>query len=128
MVSRYGELGVDVHKSGIEAFRSSTEKGLYSHAFCDLYQDPEDPGKLFVHHSDGGGSKPVQNYLNWTFSRDPSAFSGIAQDVLAMNLGDAFCVGVPTSGSFVDYVAINGKNAPKKEVLEILAAEFSQLF
>jgi len=125
--SKYGKLGIDVHKKGIEAFRGVTS-GLYKHSFCDIHQDTDNRDYGFVHHSDGAGSKPVQNYLNWKETGDVNAFRGIAQDTLAMNIGDAFCVGVPVSGSFVDYVAINGLKVPKKEVLQILAEDWSQLF
>ncbi len=125
--SRYKKLGVDVHKEGIEAFKN-TVSGIYEHSFCDIHPDPEMPGYGFVHHSDGAGSKPVQNYLNWKLTGDINSFRGIAQDTLAMNIGDAFCVGVPTSGSFVDYVAINGLRVPKEEVLSILAEEWTELF
>ncbi len=125
--SRYGDLGVDVHKSGIEAFKEAVS-GLYEHAFCDIHPEPGMPGYGFVHHSDGAGSKPVQNYLNWKETGDIEAFRGVAQDTLAMNIGDSFAVGVPVSGSFVDYVAINGLHVPKKDVLEILAEEWKELF
>ncbi|UCG95071.1 MAG: phosphoribosylformylglycinamidine cyclo-ligase [archaeon] len=81
-----------------------------------------------MNHSDGAGSKPVQNYLNWKETGDINAFRGIAQDTLAMNIGDSFCVGVPVSGSFVDYVAINPFNVPKGEVLRILSEDWSELF
>jgi len=125
--SRYGELGVDVNKRGIEAFRDLT-KGLYRHAFCEIHQEPDMPGYGFVHHTDGAGSKPVQNYLNWKVTGDINCFKGIAQDVLAMNIGDAFCVGIPTSGSFVDYAAINKFRVPKEYVLKIFAEEWTGLF
>jgi phosphoribosylformylglycinamidine cyclo-ligase len=126
-MSRYGDLGVDVHKTGIEAFKDSVS-GLYKHAFCDIHSDPEMPGYGFVHHTDGAGSKPVQNYLNWKETGDFEAFRGVAQDTLGMNVGDALTVGIPTSGSFVDYVAINGFHVPKGEVLQILAEEWKMLF
>jgi len=124
--SRYEELGVDVHKRGIGAFEDP-ESGVYRHAFCDIYPDPDMPGYGFVHATDGAGSKPVQNYLNWKERGDLECFRGVAQDVLAMNIGDAFCVGIPTSASFVDYVAINPFLVPKEEVLRIIAQEWRDL-
>jgi len=127
MASRYADLGVDVDKKGIEAFRNVTS-GLYRHSFCEIHPDPEMSGYGFVHHTDGAGSKPVQNYLNWKETGDMDAFRGIAQDTLAMNIGDVVCVGIPTSGSFVDYVAINAATVPKKDVLNILSQEFGELF
>lgn len=125
--SKYADLGVDVHKKGIEAFRDSTT-GLYKHAFCDIHPDLDFPEYGFVHHTDGEGSKPVQNYLNWKETGNLDSFRGIAQGALAMNIGDVFCVGIPTSGSFVDYIAINRFHVPKAEVLEILAEEWRDLF
>ncbi len=125
--SRYDALGVDVRKKGIEAFGDNV-KGLYRHSFCDIHPDPDMLGYGFVHHCDGAGSKPVQNYLNWKVTGKIGAFRGVAQDTLGMNIGDAFAVGVPTSGSFVDYVAINKFHVPKDEVLNILAKEWEALF
>ncbi len=126
-MSKYARLGVDVEKKGIEAFKDSVS-GIYRHAFCEIHPESGMPGYGFVHHADGAGSKPVQNYLNWKETGNIEAFRGIAQDTLAMNIGDAFCVGVPDSGSFVDYVAINGFHVPKKEVLQILADDWKELF
>lgn len=126
-MSKYSDVGVDVHKEGIGAFKDSVS-GIYKHSFCDIHPDPDMPGYGYVHHSDGAGSKPVQNYLNWKETENIDSFRGIAQDTLAMNIGDAFCVGNPISGSFVDYVAINGLYVPKQEVLEILAEEWTELF
>jgi len=127
MRSRYGALGVDVHKRGIEAFRD-TAAGLYRHAFCEIHPDPDMPGYGYVHHADGAGSKSVQNYLNWAVTGDLGAFRGMANDAAGMNLGDVFAVGVPTSGSFVDYVAINRMHVPKGDVLRILAEDFTSIF
>jgi phosphoribosylformylglycinamidine cyclo-ligase len=125
--SRYRELGVDPLKVGVDVFRGSVSP-VYSHAFCDIFLDPDIPGYGFVHHTDGAGSKPVQNYLNWRETDNLEAFRGVAQDTLAMNLGDIFCVGIPTSCSFADYVTINGFPVPKKEFLAILSDDFKRLF
>jgi len=124
--TRYGALGVDVDKTGIGAFSEATS-GVYKHAFCDIYPDPDMPGYGYVHHTDGAGTKPVQNYLNWKVTGKLDCFRGIAQDVLAMNTGDAFCVGVPVSASFVDYTAVNPFHVPKEQVLDILAKEWKAL-
>ncbi|MBI4176213.1 MAG: hypothetical protein HY518_03340 [Candidatus Aenigmarchaeota archaeon] len=125
--SEYERLGVDVQKKGIEAFKDA-RTGLYQHAFCTIHPYPGRPGYGFVHHADGAGSKSVQNYLNWKETGDFKAFEGIAQDTLAMNIGDVFCVGRPEFLSFIDYVAINRLPVPKAEVLQILAREYAGLF
>jgi phosphoribosylformylglycinamidine cyclo-ligase len=121
MASEYEKLGVDAHKKGIEVFKDT--QGIYRHAFCSIHEDPMHPGFGYVHHSDGGGSKHVQNYLNWRVTGDINAFVGMMQDAAAMNFGDAFAVGDPEWVSFVDYIAINRFHAPKTEILAIVADE-----
>ena len=116
-------MGVDVHKRGIGAFSHLT-RGLYRHAFCDIHQIPGEPDHGYVNHPDGDGSKPVQNYLNWKVSHDVACFEGMGQDVIAMNIGDAFCLGIPDWCSLVDYVAINRFTVPKEKVLRMLAKDF----
>ncbi len=125
-MSKYGDLGVDVHKKGIEAFKST--KGIYEHAFCSIHPDPTRPGYGFVHHLDGAGSKPVQNYLNWKETGNIEAFRGMAQDDLAMNVNDVFCVGKPESGSFGDIVSANELYVPKDRILQIMAEDWNELF
>jgi len=125
-MGRYGDLGVDVHKKGISAFRDSVS-GIYKHSFCDIHPDPDIEGNGYVQKPDGAGSKPVQNYLNWKVTGDIMAFGGIAQDTLGMNVGDGFCVGIPTFCIFDDYVAINKLHVPKEEVLQILHDEWKEL-
>jgi phosphoribosylformylglycinamidine cyclo-ligase len=125
--SKYRKLGVDARKKGIGAFKDIVS-GLYRHAFCDIHSMKELPGYGYVHHVDGAGSKPVQNYLNWRETGNIEAFSGIAQDVLSMDICDAFCVGVPTSSSFVDYIAINRFRVPRQEVVDILVRDWKKLF
>jgi phosphoribosylformylglycinamidine cyclo-ligase len=125
-MTKYGDLGVDVHKKGIEAFKSTS--GIYEHAFCSIHPDPLRKGFGFVHHTDGAGSKTVQNYLNFRETGKIEAFKGVAQDVLAMNTGDIYCVGVPLSIDFIDYVAINGFHVPKEDFLKILANDWNKQF
>lgn len=124
--SRYASLGVDVHKTGIGVFKKMVS-GVYRHAFCDIHPVPGRPSRCYSHHSDGAGSKSVQNYLNWKETRDIRAFEGIAQDTLAMNIGDTFATGLPEWNSFIDYIAMNKFVTPKVEVLEILFNEWVSL-
>jgi phosphoribosylformylglycinamidine cyclo-ligase len=124
--SRYDDLGVDVHKKGISAFRDSVT-GIYKHSFCDIHPDPDFEGYGFVQKPDGAGSKPVQNYLNWKVMGNLSAFKGMAQDTLAMSVGDIFCVGIPKLCIFDDYIAINKLHVPKEEVIQIVHDEWKDL-
>ncbi len=124
--SKYAQTGVDVHKAGIEVFKSTVEN-LFPDAFCVVYQHPTRPGYGMVLHTDGAGSKPVQCYLHFRETGDLSAFSGLPQDVFEMNYEDILCVnGTPTG--FVDYVAINKRTVPKKEFLSALNEGFKEHF
>ncbi len=118
MTSKYAEVGVDVKKKGIDVFEDTT-KNLYPNAFCTVAPDPDNKDYGILLHTDGAGSKPVQNYLHWKETGDTSWFEGIAQDVIAMNIDDVICVGAK-SISFVDYIAINPCMMPKEEVLAAL--------
>jgi phosphoribosylformylglycinamidine cyclo-ligase len=123
--SRYEKLGVDIHKKGIEVFKPSI-RSLFSNAFCTVKQDPQFPEYALIAHADGAGSKPVQSFLNYKETGEVSAFKGIGQDVVAMNLNDIACVGAAPI-SFVDYVALNRFKIPKEDLLSILNSEFIEL-
>ena len=126
MSSRYRELGVDVEKRGIEAFRGLI-RGLYPNAFCVIHRDPSDPSMGLVLHTDSAGSKPIQAYLHWRETGDPSWFRGLAQDVVAMNLDDIICVGArPTA--FVDYIAFNTLHIDREALLSETAKGFEEVF
>jgi phosphoribosylformylglycinamidine cyclo-ligase len=123
--SRYEKLGVDIHKKGIEVFKPSIH-ALFPTAFCAVKQDPQFPEYALIAHADGAGSKPVQSYLNYKETGELTAFKGIGQDVVAMNLNDIMCVGAAPI-SFVDYVALNKSKIPKEALLKILNSEFTEL-
>ncbi|KXB02891.1 hypothetical protein AKJ45_01165 [candidate division MSBL1 archaeon SCGC-AAA261F19] len=124
MSSEYAELGVDVDKEGIEVFRASLNN-MFPWAFCTVIQDPESEDRGIVLHTDGAGSKPVQNYLHWKESEEVEWFEGIAQDVLAMNLDDIICVGARPI-AFVDYIALNKAMLSKKDILSALSSGFGK--
>ncbi|MEM5781943.1 MAG: AIR synthase related protein [Candidatus Aenigmatarchaeota archaeon] len=78
-------------------------------------------------HTDGVGSKPVVNYLMAREFNDNSFYRTISQDVLAMNINDTDCIGSKPL-AFVDYVAVNGFNVNKKELLKELNKGFEETF
>jgi len=126
MSSKYGELGVDVRKRGVEAFREVAQ-GLYPNAFCVIHRDPSDPSMGLVLHTDSAGSKPVQAYLHWRETGDAAWFRGLTQDVVAMNLDDIICVGAwPTA--FVDYIAFNTLQIDREMLLREMAEGFEEVF
>ncbi len=126
MDSKYADVGVDVKKKGTEVFKSSI-KSIFPRAFCPITRDTKVGKYGLVLHTDGAGSKPLQNYLHWRETGKSSWFKGIAQDVVAMNVDDVICVGAAPVG-FVDYVAINPSKVPKEELLFALNAGFKECF
>jgi phosphoribosylformylglycinamidine cyclo-ligase len=125
-VSKYAEIGVDVRKRGIEAFKA-TVQNLFPQAFCVVSSDPQLRGHGILLHTDGAGSKPLQNYLHWKETGEFKWFESVAQDVVTMNVDDIICVGAQPLG-FVDYVAINTFKLPKKEFLVALNSGFKRCF
>lgn len=126
MSSKYAEVGVDVKKKGVEAFKEQLEN-LFPEAFCVIQRDPDSPSRGIVSHSDGAGSKPVQSYLHWRETSDPKWFSGLAQDVVAMNLDDIICVAAEPL-CFLDYVALNPLKIDRGALLRALASGFKECF
>jgi len=122
-VSLYRSLGVDAGKEGTELFLPLLEADL--RPFCPVGR--RGGGEGVVLHTDGAGSKPQQSYLHWRETGDPSWFQGLAQDVLAMNLDDVVCVGPFRPLAFVDYLAVNSRLLPKRELLSSLARGFGKV-
>jgi len=125
LMSLYGELGVDVKKRGVEKFKHLLSEAVYEDAFCPVFRAPWSRDAGFVAHADGAGSKPVQSYLHWAETGDVEWFSGLAQDVVAMNLDDLVCVAAEPV-CLLDYVALNPYRLPKEEVLEALSRGFGE--
>lgn len=115
---------MDVDKRGIEKFQRAITN-LNPDAFCVIQEDPDFPGMSLILHTDSAGSKPIQAYLHYRETHDPSWFSGISQDALAMNINDVICVGANPI-SFVDYVALNTIHLKTSEVLGALSGGFSK--
>lgn len=122
MPTKYEEVGVDAQKEGIEVFESAIDN-LFPEAFCTVSRDPDYGDRGTVLHTDGAGSKPVQNYLLWKETGDIGWFESIGQDVLAMNIDDLICIGARPL-AFVDYIAMNKGQFPKKKVLSELNSGF----
>jgi phosphoribosylformylglycinamidine cyclo-ligase len=78
-------------------------------------------------HSDGSGSKIIQNILHYKVTGDSVFLGYTADDTAEMNFGDAFSVNAELDG-FVDYVAINRFTVPKEIFLESLGKRFGKIF
>ena len=85
--SKYGSLGVDVEKRGIDRLKALTND-LFPQAFCTVTHHPTKRGVGAILHADGAGTKPIVAYLYYKETGSPGAFSGLAQDVVAMNVDD----------------------------------------
>jgi len=126
MSSKYEELGVDVSKKGVEFLKRITDD-IFPEAFSPVVRDPLTPGWGIILHTDGVGTKPVVSYIYYKETGEEKFFETLADDVVAMNVDDAACVGgFPVA--FSDYVAVNPFKVPKQELLKSLAKGFSGVF
>lgn len=115
----------DIHKTGARVFKIDN---LFPYSFVPVQKDLSSEGWGKIMHSDGAGSKPILNYLHWKETNNINVFEWIADDVVAMNLDDIFCVTADPAVEFVDYVAINRFKLPKEEVLGVLSNGFKKVF
>jgi phosphoribosylformylglycinamidine cyclo-ligase len=120
--SRYGSLGVDVEKKGIDRLKILTND-LYPQSFCTVTRHPTREGVGAILHADGAGTKPIVAYLSYKETGNPGSFSGLAQDVVAMNVDDIVCVG-GTPLTLSDYVALNPFALEREALLGGLADGF----
>ena len=92
---RYAARGVSASKGEVHAVVDGLDRGLFPGAFCKLTEDvlTGDPARCNVTHADGAGTKALLAYLWWKETGDASAFRGVAQDSVVMNVDDLLCVG-----------------------------------
>jgi phosphoribosylformylglycinamidine cyclo-ligase len=93
--SRYNRRGVSSAKEDVHDAIKNTDKGLFPNAFCKIIPDiiGGDPSYCNIMHADGAGTKSSLAYIYWKETGDLSAWKGIAQDAIVMNLDDLLCVG-----------------------------------
>ena len=120
--SKYGSLGVDVEKRGIDRLKALTND-LFPQSFCTVTRHPTREGVGAILHADGAGTKPIVAYLYYKETGSPRAFSGLAQDVVAMNVDDIVCVG-GTPLILSDYIALNPFTLEREALLGGLADGF----
>lgn len=118
MSSKYAELGVEARKKSLESIKVFLDN-MFQNAFCPMVPDPIMTGFAMFLHTDGAGSKPVQGYIHFMETGDIKWFAGLADDIIAMNLDDIFCVAPEAEAmAFVNYIAINPLRIPKQALLE----------
>lgn len=118
-MSLYSKRGVSAQKEEVHAATKHLDQGLYPKAFCKIYADvlTGDADWVNVMHADGAGTKSILAYLYWKETGDVSAWKGIAQDAIVMNLDDLLCVGIYDNLLFSSTIDRN-KNLIPSEVLE----------
>jgi phosphoribosylformylglycinamidine cyclo-ligase len=120
---RYEDRGASADKSEVHAAIAQDDKGLFPGAFCKVLPDTltGSPDHAVLIHADGAGTKSLLAYLWYKETGDLSAFRGIAQDSLIMNVDDLACVG--TFGPFLlsNTIGRNAKLISGAMIAEIIA-------
>jgi phosphoribosylformylglycinamidine cyclo-ligase len=120
--STYSDRGVSSTKEDVHAAIAPYDRGLFPGAFCKVTEDLDgDPDFCTVMHADGAGTKSTLAYLCYRETGDPSAFRGIAQDSLVMNLDDMACVGAENDFAVSNTIGRNAHRVDGAAVREIIA-------
>jgi len=128
-MSLYSKRGVSAQKEEVHAAVKNLDHGLFPNAFCKVYPDflGGDDDFINVMHADGAGTKSILAYLYWKETGDISAWKGIAQDAIVMNLDDLLCVGIYDNIVFNSTIDRN-KNLIPGDVLEQIITGSQELF
>lgn len=128
-MSLYHQRGVSAQKEEVHAAIRNLSKGIFPHAFCQLFPDfsAGDPQYVNVMHADGAGTKSILAYLYWKETGDLSVWKGIAQDAIIMNLDDLLCAGIYDNILFSSTIDRN-KGLIPGEVLEAIIEGSRELF
>lgn len=112
--ARYSQRGVSSQKEVVHQAISKIDLGLFPGSFCKITPDhlTGDPLKCNVIHSDGSGTKALLAYLHYQETGDTTAFQGIAQDSVVMNVDDLLCVGAIERILISSTLNRNAKNIP----------------
>ena len=119
---RYAARGVSASKGEVHAVVDGLDRGLFPGAFCKLTEDvlTGDPARCNVTHADGAGTKALLAYLWWKETGDASAFRGVAQDSVVMNVDDLLCVGAVDGILLSSTVNRNARRIPGEILRELI--------
>lgn len=125
---RYAARGVSAEKHDVHQVVDQLDQGLFPGSFCKVTRDviAGSDTHCNIIHADGSGTKSVLAYLQYRETGDPTAFHGIAQDSIVMNLDDLLCVGATQNILLSNTINRNAKNCPG-EVIKALI-EGSEMF
>jgi len=120
---RYEDRGASADKAEVHAAIAQDDKGLFPGAFCKVLPDhlTGSPDHALLIHADGAGTKSLLAYLWWKETGDISAFRGLAQDSLVMNIDDLACVGAFGPFLLSNTLGRNAKLIPGAVITEIIA-------
>ena len=119
---RYAARGVSATKTEVHAAVDQLDRGLYPGAFCKIIPDhlSGDPDRCCVIHADGSGTKSTLAYLHWRETGDATAFRGISQDSIVMNIDDLLCVGVTGNIIISSTINRNARNIPGDVLAQLI--------
>ena len=121
MNERYSQRGVSASKEEVHRAIQHLDKGIFPNAFCKVIPDivGGDSDYCNIMHADTAGTKPSLAYLYWKETGDLSAWEGIIQDALIMNIDDLICVGA-TDNIVISSTIGRNKNLIPGEVVSTL--------
>lgn len=127
-MASYKDLGVSSGKEEVHAAVRGLDKGLFPGAFCRVLPDVLTGSKKhgLIIHADGAGTKSSLAYMVWKETGNLGVFAGIAQDSMAMNIDDMFCVGATGPFLFSNTIGRNAKVFPG-EALEAIITGYQTL-
>ncbi len=127
MTDRYKQLGASATKAGLHDVLKSEGLHQADTPFIQLFPSgiPGEDEQSFL-HCDGAGTKTIVPYLMYRECGDLSAFAGLAQDALVMNLDDVFCIGPVHRLALANFVGRNAKLIGD-DVLSVLLKRYSDL-
>jgi phosphoribosylformylglycinamidine cyclo-ligase len=108
--SNYQKLGASATKSGLHATLNKHGLKPQENLFAQISEDTAgNPDYASFIHADGAGTKSIVAYLYARETGDISFFARLAEDALAMNLDDIYCIGSPDSLLLSNAIGRNAK-------------------
>ncbi|MDB5104197.1 MAG: Phosphoribosylformylglycinamidine cyclo-ligase [Fibrobacteres bacterium] len=119
---RYEDRGASADKAEVHKAIVGEHPGLFPGAFCKVLPDTltGSPDHCVLVHADGAGTKSILAYLHWRETGELSAFRGLAQDSLVMNIDDLACVGAFGPFLLSNTIGRNAKIIPGDAIAEII--------
>ena len=126
-VEKYNLRGASASKEEVHHAIRNLDKGLYPNAFCKILPDVAGGHADYcnIMHSDTAGTKTSLAYLYWKETGDISAWRGIAQDALVMNLDDMACCGCLDDILISNTIARNKHVIPGEVIEELIEGTVS---